>query len=85
MAIALFIVSVLITFDSTDGVEPWIGRGERRVARIKFRQAFSCDKLCRKACHHSMEIPAQNSAKPGTDFVTIGSLILAPPSRFCSV
>jgi hypothetical protein len=49
IAIALFIVSVLITFDSIDGAEPLFGRAERREAHIKFRKSFVRDKLLQKA------------------------------------
>jgi hypothetical protein len=86
MAIALFIVSVLITFDSIDGAEPLFGRAERCEAHIKFRKAFFRDKLLQKALQSPARYRSQNSAKPRTDFVTIGLLVLAPPSsRFCSM
>src|SRR3984957_7406646 len=52
MATALFIVSipVVIVLDSTNGVEPFIGRGRSHWRRIKFRQVLHC--ILNASVHH---------------------------------
>jgi hypothetical protein len=47
---ALFIVSIPITFDSTDGVETWRERGKRYGAKIKFKKAIASGKNVTQRC-----------------------------------